>query len=305
MNRTFSSLLAAVVTVLSLAAFAPGALAAHASSALPAGTAAVDNCTWDRPGHNPFMGDVVAAVGRYTDIAPDVRERLRARMVRRDYDDIVTIRRDSIAGKGRYDSAIRDMHFGAHQLCRTVSRSGWRADTQERGLVYCDSGQCILVPTVCRNVSRIARHEDAAKRADAADQAPGFDIASTAPAEVPTVTIAKAEGAVLIGGDISFAAKAGLSSSLDGEAGGGSQGVLGGGGGGGGHRPFGNAVVATVTPVPEPETWALLLAGLAACGAIRGRAVRASGRDCRPRARGRSLQSCRGPLAQSVRAEDS
>jgi len=28
---------------------------------------------------------------------------------------------------------------------------------QERGLVYCDSGQCILVPTVCRNVSRITR----------------------------------------------------------------------------------------------------------------------------------------------------
>ena len=290
MNRTFSSLLAAAVAVLSLAAFAPGAVAARASAALPAGNDAVDNCTWDRPGHNPFMGDVVAAVDRYTDIAPDVRERLRARMVRRDYDDIVTIRRDSIAGKGRYDSAIRDMHFGARQLCHSVSRSGWRADTQERGLVYCDSGQCILVPTVCRNVSRIARHDDAAKRADAADEAPAFDVASTAPDDAPTVTLSKAEGAVLIGGDMTFAAGAGLSSALDADDGASSQGALGGGGGGGGagggggggggggsgNRPSGDAVTAAVMPVPEPETWALLLAGLAACAAIRGRAARAS-----------------------------
>ena len=294
MKRTLSSLLAAVVAVFSLAAFAPGASAAHAHAALPAGATALDACTWDKPGQNPFVGDVAAAVDRYTDIAPDVRERLRARMVRRAYDDIVTIRRDSIAGRGRYDSAIRDMHFGARQLCHSVSRSGWRSDMQERGLVYCDSGQCILVPTVCRNVSRIARHDDAAKRADAADEAPLFDVASTALAEAPTVTMSKAEGAVLIGSDVTFAAEVGLSDALDDDKGAGSQGVLNGGaggaggagggsgaggGGGAGYRPSGNAVVATVTPVPEPETWALLLAGLASCAAIRGRAVPASRRD--------------------------
>lgn len=292
MNKAFSSLLAAIVAALTLAASAPEAAAARPRAAASSGSQPVDSCAWDKPGQNPFMGDVVAAVDRYTDIAPDVRERLRARMVRRAYDDIVTIRRDSIAGRGRYDSAIRDMHFGARQLCHSVSRSGWRPDMQERGLVYCDSGQCILVPTVCRNVSRIARHDDATKRADAADEAPLFDIASADMAEAPTVTMSKAEGAVLIGSDVTFAAAAGLSDALDGDKGAGSQGVLGGGGGGGGgggssagggggsgSRPSGDAVVATVTPVPEPETWALLLAGLASCAAIRGRAVRASRRD--------------------------
>ena len=80
-------------------------------------------------------------------------------MARRAYDDVVTIRRDSISGKHRYGTTIRDMHFGARQVCRTVDRSGWAPQMQERGLVYCESGDCILVPTVCRNVSRIRRAE--------------------------------------------------------------------------------------------------------------------------------------------------
>ena len=46
---------------------------------------------------------------------------------------------------------------------------------QERGLVYCDSGNCILVPTVCRNVSRITRAEVSPEHAEApeAPDAPG------------------------------------------------------------------------------------------------------------------------------------
>lgn len=118
------------------------------------------NCSWDRPGQNPFMGDIPNALDRYPDLAPDVRERLRARMTKRDYDDIVTIRRDAIVGRGdqhQYEPAIRDMHFGQDSVCASVSRTGWTDDMQERGLVYCDEAECILVPTVCRNVSRITR----------------------------------------------------------------------------------------------------------------------------------------------------
>lgn len=296
MKKAFSFLLAATVAVVSLAALTTDAGAAPARSRVAVAAPAMDACSWDQPGQNPFMGDVVAAVDRYTDIAPDVRERLRARMVRRDYDDIVTIRRDSIIGRGRYDSTIRDMHFGARQLCHAVSRAGWRAETQERGLVYCDSGQCILVPTVCRNVSRIARHDEAAKRADAGSEAPLLGSEPGIVVDAPTVTMSKAEGEVLIGSEVTFAQAAGLSGGLDGDEGAASQGMLGsgagggggggigggaggGGGGGAGNRPSGAAVATAVTPVPEPETWALLLAGLASCAAIRRRAVRASRRD--------------------------
>ena len=138
----------------------PLALAAllTASAALPA---TLPTCSWNRPGHNPFMGDVVAAVDRYPDIPAPVRARLKERMASRSYDEVVSIRRDAIVGKARYRPEIRDMHFGTGQVCGTVNRMQWQADTQERGLVYCEAGHCILVPTVCRNVSRISRENAA------------------------------------------------------------------------------------------------------------------------------------------------
>lgn len=122
-----------------------------------AATPALPTCSWDRPGHDPFMGDVVAAVDRYQDIPTETRRRLKRRMAARAYDEIVLIGRDAITGRAQYDSTIRDMHFGQGQVCATVTRARWQATMQERGLVYCEDGQCILVPTVCRNVSRIQR----------------------------------------------------------------------------------------------------------------------------------------------------
>jgi hypothetical protein len=103
------------------------------------------------------MGNVVAAVDRYKDIPAATRTKLKARMAARQYDEIATIRRDSIEGLARYAPDIRDMHFGQGQVCSTVTRARWTQQMQERGLVYCEDGHCILVPTVCRNVSRITR----------------------------------------------------------------------------------------------------------------------------------------------------
>ena len=117
----------------------------------------IAQCSWDRPGRNAFTGDVVGAIDRYSDIPTPVRVRLKERMQAREYDDMVDIRRDSVKGKFEYASAIRDMHFGSDRVCRQVTRTKWTAKTHERGLVYCEGEHCILVPTVCRNVSRIDR----------------------------------------------------------------------------------------------------------------------------------------------------
>lgn len=144
------------------------ALALAASSAVTGPT--LPNCSWDRPGVNPFMGDVVAAVDRYQDIPADVRAKLKARMTQRQYDEIATISRDGVTGKHRYAPQITDMHFGQGTICRTVTRGKWPEKTVERGLVYCESGHCIIVPTVCRNVSRIQRLEDKRAAADSAEE---------------------------------------------------------------------------------------------------------------------------------------
>ncbi|MBV8469339.1 MAG: MHFG family PEP-CTERM protein [Burkholderiaceae bacterium] len=132
-------------------------MALIATIALAASTATYPHCSWDRPGLNPFMGDVVAAVDRYPDIPAEERAKLKARMAQRQYDEIVTITRDSITGRSTYSPDIRDMHFGSGSVCKTVSREKWKPNQEERGLVYCEGNQCIIVPTVCRNVSRITR----------------------------------------------------------------------------------------------------------------------------------------------------
>ncbi|HWH81921.1 MAG TPA: MHFG family PEP-CTERM protein, partial [Burkholderiaceae bacterium] len=163
--------------VLAVAALcAAGAASAGMRPALEAPpTLTLDACSWDRPGINPFMGDVVGAVDRYQDIPPEVRARLKARMAKREYDDIVSIKRDSIDGQAgqEYSNVISDMHFGTHQVCRSVTRASWTTAMQERGLVYCESGRCILVPTVCRNVSRVSRKGVSPEHAEAPDDAAG------------------------------------------------------------------------------------------------------------------------------------
>lgn len=139
----------------------------------PAGPAPQAACDWNAPGHNPFMGDVAAAVDAYQDMPAATRARLRQRMAERAYDDVVRIRRDSIEGRRTYRSDIRDMHFGSGQRCATVDRSRWTAQAEERGLVYCEDGHCVLVPTVCRNVSRIRLADAAAGPGGGASAAAG------------------------------------------------------------------------------------------------------------------------------------
>jgi hypothetical protein len=43
-----------------------------------------------------------------------------------------------------------------------VSRAKWKQDHQEMGLVYCEGQTCILVPTICNNVSRVKRLPESA-----------------------------------------------------------------------------------------------------------------------------------------------
>ena len=251
------------------------ALAAAAGSTLP-------QCSWDRPGTNPFMGDVVAAVDRYQDIPAATRDKLKARMKKRDYDDIALIERDSIHGQARYDAEIRDMHFGQGSVCRTVTRSKWTPTMQERGLVYCEDGQCILVPTVCRNVSRIRRQPTAIAPAQAAADEPQMAAASDqTPLEFDPPSAGPLPAAAPAAAPGSFAQLAGLPADAAP-----SGGLLGGGTAApstalpsAGVSPGGlalpglsipplppgrqvSSLPTDTPPIPEPSTWALLALGL-------------------------------------------
>lgn len=246
------------------------------SLALAASGATLPTCSWDRPGVNPFMGDVVAAVDRYTDIPAATRARLKARMVTRDYDEMVSIGRDEIAGKAQYSPEIRQMYFGGNNVCNTVTRTKWTQTMQERGLVYCEGTQCILVPTVCRNVSRITR------------VAPAPVAAATAPAVAQGSPQGQLDMDPTGAGNVPGAAGAPGSSAAPGSfaqaAGGGLDGgvptsvpasVLSNGPSFGGNNPIGPSLGGAGVPflppgvvngVPEPETWAMLLLGLLTVG---------------------------------------
>lgn len=114
-------------------------------------------CSWDHPGSNPYTGSPAAAIDRYTDIPESVRGTLKRRLEDHLPDDAVSITRDHISGKNQYDATIRDMHFGAASVCGTVTRSQWSERRAEPAAVYCVGEHCILVPKICGNVSRITR----------------------------------------------------------------------------------------------------------------------------------------------------
>lgn len=251
-----------------------------AAIALAASGAALPQCSWDKPGVNPFMGDVVAAVDRYQDIPAPVRARLKARMQKRSYDEMVSITRDAIVGgKARYDAQIRDMHFGQGSVCATVTRARWTDKMQERGLVYCEDGHCILVPTVCRNVSRVTRQQPvatapatagnvASATREGGDEDPqallemeptgAGVLGGGAPAEPSFSQIASATTPAVPGSTPTGSMPSGIGGNPAPPLGGGLIGIP--------PLPPGTIDTGPTPPVPEPGTWAMMLGGLAAVG---------------------------------------
>ena len=150
-----------------------------------ASAATVSTCSWDRPGHDPFQGDVVAAVDHYTDLPAEVRAALKRRLAAHDYDEIVTIRRDRIDGRRMYAPALAQMHFGRDQVCGRVTRAGWSAGASQRAQVVCEAGACVAVPFICGNLSRITRLD--AQVPSAAAQG-SFETAASKPEAPPPET---------------------------------------------------------------------------------------------------------------------
>ena len=244
--------------------------------ALAAALTSKPDCSWDRPGLHPFMGDVVQAVDRYKDIAPEVRNRLKQRMQKREYDDIASIRRDSIEGKFSYEPSLRGMHFGNGSVCAQVSRTKWTAAAQERGLVYCEKNQCIIVPTVCRNVSRITRRAGPDNSAATAAVLPAVVVIDVpvpplppeqAGTYLPVSSVTNTEPD--FSGGRAFQSFQGAGSTFAGiGAARIAPDLL---GGAATPNPVADPAPPT-SPVPEPGTWAMLLAGLGLLAALRRRA---------------------------------
>jgi len=137
-------------------------------------------CSWDRPGVDRYRGAPVAALEHYRDIPAADRAALARRIAAGIPDDEVAIGPRSIEGNYRYDNAIGDMHFGSRRMCRTVTRTKWAPGHREPAQVYCVNGECVLIPRVCGNVSRVRRITTAQHGAPAAP-APAHPPVKAAP----------------------------------------------------------------------------------------------------------------------------
>lgn len=122
----------------------------------------VSICMWNNPGANRYVGDPVHAVmNNFKDLDYETRYTIAKKMQRHEYDDFVTIRRDSIEGGKTYHPYITDMMFGKNIQCEFVDRLKWRDSHLERGMIYCHKDNCLIVPTVCGNVARVyTKHDD-------------------------------------------------------------------------------------------------------------------------------------------------
>ena len=118
--------------------------------------AAPPACSWTHPGANPYRGDPVQALADFR-MPAETRDKLRALMRAHRFTDVAQITRDDIVGDHGYTD-LREMHSGRGVVCHgMVDRSAWPATRQERGLVYCADDVCVIVPTICNNVSLVTR----------------------------------------------------------------------------------------------------------------------------------------------------
>jgi len=226
----------------------------------------VDHCDWDQPGAARFGGDVPAAVAHYKEIPAPVRTRLRARMERRDFDDVAEIRRDSIVGRHAY-ADLREMHF-ANSICHSVSRAKWSDVAAERGLVYCVDEYCLIVPTVCGNISLVTRLREQGEGVAAID--PPTELAfeppgaiTLAPVDVPPLVDAPPLDNLPAAVD---GHRIGLSATPDSETFEGSSATPGwwppvSGGWAAYYVTSAPVAIPAIPAIPEPSTWLLLIAG--------------------------------------------
>jgi hypothetical protein len=241
--------------------------------ALAAAATVQPSCSWDNPGANPYTGNSDAAIDRYTDIPDSTRVKLKRRVSYGNPDEMVVITRDAITGRHHYDPKISDMHFGKASVCSTVTRGKWSEKREEPAAVYCADKHCILVPKICGNVSRITRDpvvaaapppelprrvwEVPAHELGLIDTPPAFDVFTMAEPVViaPIVPPARplASAPVPIPPRDDWNPRPRPSTVLPPPA------------GGGGPNPL---LPSPVAPVPEPETYAMLLGGLALMGVM-------------------------------------
>lgn len=135
------------------AGLASATAGATESSALP--MADSERCAWQPGSQIRFQGELAPLLDRYQDLTPPLRARLRQRLNALNYDDIVTIRRDSITGTRLYAAQIQGWSGALEAGCSAPSRAHWPDTERQLALVFCEGGQCLMLSVEGRQLARI------------------------------------------------------------------------------------------------------------------------------------------------------
>lgn len=131
-----------------------------AAAAIVSTVAVEPVCVWNDRGVHRVTVPVSPLVDHYVDIPAETRARLKRRIDRFQYDEMAVISKDGIKSDLFTYSDMRYMHFGNGQkVCGEVRTDHWAPGDIERAMIFCDGDVCLAVPTVCSNLSRVARRD--------------------------------------------------------------------------------------------------------------------------------------------------
>lgn len=115
-------------------------------------------CDWNNPGHEPYRQSGVNHIAKALDtykFSAKTRNELLWKIKSAQSDAVIFIGRDDIHSSYGTASNLRDMHSKKGMCSGPVQRDSWKVEHREPALVYCSYGQCVAVPVVCGNISKI------------------------------------------------------------------------------------------------------------------------------------------------------
>lgn len=117
-------------------------------------------CSWNNPGHDPYVGDTIQAVDSFT-IPKHARAEIKYKILKNTPDDVIEIGKYSVESKKySFNPNMLLMHFGKNKLCWGVDRSKWDNNHVEKAPIYCSSTYCVAIPYVCNNVTQLFSKRD-------------------------------------------------------------------------------------------------------------------------------------------------
>jgi hypothetical protein len=139
---------------------------AIAAAAIVSTVAVEPVCVWNDRGLHRVTVPVSPLVDHYPDIPKATRDKLKQRIDRFQYDEMVVISRDGIKSDVFTYSGMQYMHFGNGQkVCGEVKTDHWAPGDIERAMIFCQDGHCLALPLVCSNLARVTRFEPVRREA--------------------------------------------------------------------------------------------------------------------------------------------